>query len=160
MLSARDVAFLAGGIGCGFLLSLLSGDTISALFYSNGCSRTSNSNQDFRLYLVVRRDLKMGSGKIAAQCAHAAVGAYKANKGSSMLLKWELQGAPKIVVEVADESELLHVQKQADALGLPTFMNVDRGRTTQIAPCTRTVLALGPATAELLNPVTSTLRLL
>ena len=32
---------------------------------------------DVKMVLVVRQDLKMGKGKAAAQCAHAAVGAYK-----------------------------------------------------------------------------------
>ena len=27
--------------------------------------------------MVVRTDIKMGKGKIAAQCCHAAIGAYK-----------------------------------------------------------------------------------
>nr|CAH0105900.1 unnamed protein product [Daphnia galeata] len=36
-----------------------------------------NSGKTFKLVLVVRNDLKMGKGKIAAQCSHAAVAAYK-----------------------------------------------------------------------------------
>ena len=27
--------------------------------------------------MIVRTDIKMGKGKIAAQCCHAAIGAYK-----------------------------------------------------------------------------------
>lgn len=50
--------------------------------------------------MVVRNDLGMGKGKIAAQCAHAAVGcvekAYK--KDSPFLNNWMRQGQPKIVV--------------------------------------------------------------
>lgn len=32
---------------------------------------------DFKMVLVVRNDLKMGKGKIAAQCSHATLGLYK-----------------------------------------------------------------------------------
>ncbi|PIK56816.1 putative peptidyl-tRNA hydrolase 2, mitochondrial [Apostichopus japonicus] len=31
----------------------------------------------YKMVLVVRQDLKMGKGKVAAQCSHAAVGCYK-----------------------------------------------------------------------------------
>jgi PTH2 family peptidyl-tRNA hydrolase len=33
--------------------------------------------QDVKMVLVVREDLKMGKGKIGAQCGHATLGAYK-----------------------------------------------------------------------------------
>ncbi|MCD7465769.1 hypothetical protein HAX54_001878, partial [Datura stramonium] len=33
--------------------------------------------EDFKMVLVVRNDLKMGKGKIAAQCSHATLGLYK-----------------------------------------------------------------------------------
>jgi hypothetical protein len=34
-------------------------------------------NEPLKLVMIVRTDLKMGKGKIAAQCCHAAVGAYR-----------------------------------------------------------------------------------
>ena len=42
--------------------------------------------------LVVNSALKMGSGKIAAQCAHAAVGLYKSMyiNGVPWLASWEV----------------------------------------------------------------------
>uniref|UniRef100_A0A0A9DCY0 peptidyl-tRNA hydrolase n=1 Tax=Arundo donax TaxID=35708 RepID=A0A0A9DCY0_ARUDO len=33
--------------------------------------------EDFKMVLVVRNDLKMGKGKIAAQCSHATLGLFK-----------------------------------------------------------------------------------
>ena len=55
-----------------------------------------------KMVLVVRTDLKMGKGKAAAQCSHAAVGAYKiAKKNSPSILRaWERMGQPKIVTKV------------------------------------------------------------
>ena len=35
--------------------------------------------------MVVRRDLKMGKGKIAAQCCHGSIGSYK--KTDSKIIK-------------------------------------------------------------------------
>lgn len=66
---------------------------------------------DCKMVLVVRTDLKMGKGKAAAQCSHAAVGAYKiAKKNSpSTLRAWERMGQPKIVTKVENEDQLLEV---------------------------------------------------
>lgn len=38
---------------------------------------SAQRSQKQKMVLIVRQDLKMGKGKIAAQCAHAAVGCYK-----------------------------------------------------------------------------------
>ncbi|KAK3212994.1 hypothetical protein Dsin_017700 [Dipteronia sinensis] len=40
------------------------------------CSVSDNGDQELKMVLVVRQDLKMGSGKVASQCAHAATGMY------------------------------------------------------------------------------------
>lgn len=48
---------------------------------------------------------------------------------------------------------------QATAHGIPSFMVTDAGRT-QIAPNTRTVLALGPAAVDELDAVTGHLKLM
>ena len=66
-----------------------------------------------KMVLVVRTDLKMGKGKAAAQCSHAAVGAYKiAKKNSPSILRaWERMGQPKIVTKVENEDDLLSVSK-------------------------------------------------
>lgn len=58
-------------------------------------------SDNYKLVLVIRTDLKMGKGKIAAQCAHAAVAAYKtATKYPEFLHAWEKCGQAKITVKV------------------------------------------------------------
>jgi len=61
-----------------------------------------DSHGKYKMILVVRNDLKMGKGKIAAQCCHAAVGAYEEArvKIPAILRKWEYTGAAKIAVKV------------------------------------------------------------
>jgi peptidyl-tRNA hydrolase, PTH2 family len=54
------------------------------------------------MVLVVRNDLKMGKGKIAAQCGHAAVGAYETaqRKLPQIVRRWQNSGCAKIAVKV------------------------------------------------------------
>ena len=74
--------------------------------------RAKKKIEDCKMVLVVRSDLKMGKGKAAAQCSHAAVGAYKiAKKNSPSILKsWEQMGQPKIVTKTETEEDLLKVR--------------------------------------------------
>ncbi|KAK6155418.1 hypothetical protein DH2020_009666 [Rehmannia glutinosa] len=96
--------------------------------------------EDFKMVLVVRNDLKMGKGKIAAQC------------------RWEMCGQVKVVVKIESEDDMLVLQERAKSLNLPTHITIDAGRT-QIAPNSRTVMAiLGPA--DLVDDVTGGLKLL
>ena len=113
------------------------------------------------MVLVVRTDLKMGKGKIAAQCSHAAVAAFKKAKArhQEILKKWERQGQPKIVTKIEKEDEMLMVMAIAKSLGLVTAIIQDAGRT-QIDPGSKTVVAVGPGPEKLIDEVTSNLKLL
>jgi len=46
-------------------------------------SHTSIATGETKMVLVVRSDLKMGKGKIGAQCGHAVLGAYKKGVASA-----------------------------------------------------------------------------
>lgn len=63
----------------------------------------------YKLALVVRNDLKMGKGKAAAQCSHAAVMAYKQarKKLPTVLKEWSENGQPKIVLKVSEQKKKL-----------------------------------------------------
>ncbi|MGH0159429.1 UNVERIFIED_CONTAM: hypothetical protein FKN15_037343 [Acipenser sinensis] len=115
---------------------------------------------EFKMILVVRNDLKMGKGKVAAQCSHAAVSAYKQvqRRNPELLKQWEYCGQPKVVVKVPDEDSLIEILASAKELGLPVSLIQDAGRT-QIAPGSRTVLGVGPGPADLVNKVTGHLKL-
>ncbi|KAL0299821.1 UNVERIFIED_CONTAM: Peptidyl-tRNA hydrolase 2, mitochondrial [Sesamum radiatum] len=67
---------------------------------------------DFKMVLVVRNDLKMGKGKIAAQCSHATLGLYKKilNRAPKSLGRWEMCGQVKVVVKVESEDDMLVLQ--------------------------------------------------
>ncbi|KAK8921991.1 hypothetical protein KSP39_PZI020715 [Platanthera zijinensis] len=116
--------------------------------------------EDFKMVLVVRNDLKMGKGKIAAQCSHATLGLYKKlhDRAPKALSRWEMCGQVKVVLRTESEEDMLVLQERAKSLKLPTHLTIDAGRT-QIAPNSRTVMAiLGPA--DVVDEVTGGLKLL
>lgn len=135
----------------------------------NNISSMENDNrniEEHKMVLVVRDDLRMGKGKIAAQCCHAAVGVYRKiihstsnEKWRQWLYNWEHVAEAKVAVKCNSEKEMDDLEKRAVEKGLPTMVIVDAGRT-QIAPNSKTVLAIGPAPVSLVNQVTGHLKLL
>ncbi|CBF85966.1 aminoacyl-tRNA hydrolase PTH2 [Aspergillus nidulans FGSC A4] len=121
-----------------------------------------NNTEEVKLVLVVRTDLGMTKGKIAAQCSHATLACYKylvANPSTSTILRrWERQGQAKIALQIKSEEEMQLLQAQAVSLGLCARVIQDAGRT-QIASGSRTVLGiLGPK--SVVDTVTGHLKLL
>ena len=108
--------------------------------------------------MIVRTDIKMGKGKIAAQCCHAAIGAYK-QADKAKIRKWENEAYAKVVLKVQTLEELTELKKIADKKGIANYLVVDAGRT-QIPTSSVTVLALGPDEDEILDEVTGDLKLL
>lgn len=113
-----------------------------------------------KMVLVIRNDLKMGKGKVAAQCAHAAVAAYKDGKKHqpSILKAWEYSGQAKITLKCETEQELMELYISARAMGLLANVIRDAGRT-QIAAGSKTVCAIGPGPSEVVDKVTGHLKL-
>ncbi|KAL6717654.1 hypothetical protein ACLMJK_005569 [Lecanora helva] len=121
------------------------------------------NREECKLVLVVRTDLGMGKGKIAAQCSHATLACYKhflRHDPSSVLLKrWESLGQAKIALQVPSEEQMQMLQAQAVSLGLCAQVIHDAGRT-QIASGSATVLGVGPGPKSVVDGVTGHLRLL
>ncbi|WP_238013549.1 peptidyl-tRNA hydrolase Pth2 [Dactylosporangium sp. AC04546] len=112
-----------------------------------------------KLVLVVRTDLDMGKGKIAAQAAHAAVAAALGTLSTPGFRTWLREGQPKVVLRVSGEDALRQVCADAEAEGLPVQLIQDAGRT-QVAAGTPTCCAVGPADVADVDRVTGTLSLL
>jgi PTH2 family peptidyl-tRNA hydrolase len=114
-----------------------------------------------KLVLCVNMELKMGKGKIAAQCGHATLGAYKLARKycKTGLISWESSGSTKIAVKVEKEVEFYDLLEKAKLAGVVCHIVEDAGRT-QIAAGSRTVLALGPAPGALLDQISGHLKLL
>ncbi|XP_010463741.1 PREDICTED: peptidyl-tRNA hydrolase 2, mitochondrial-like isoform X2 [Camelina sativa] len=105
--------------------------------------KLADIRKKFKMVLVVRNDLKMGKGKIAAQCSHATLGLYKKllQRAPRALNRWEYCAQPKVVVKIESEEQMLVLQERAKSLQLPTHITIDAGKT-QIAPNSRTVMAI------------------
>jgi len=117
--------------------------------------------EECKLVLVVRTDLGMTKGKIAAQCGHATLACYKTLEKSNptLLRHWERTGQAKVALRVDSEEELMLLQATAQSLNICARAIRDAGRT-QIAAGSQTVLGVGPAPVHLVNQVTGKLKLL
>ncbi|GAA5929378.1 hypothetical protein JCM21900_002281 [Sporobolomyces salmonicolor] len=121
----------------------------------------AEGDEPCKLVLVVRTDLNMNKGKIAAQCGHATLACYKSliQANPALVRHWERTGQAKIAVKCDSEEELLILQASAKSLGLCARSIQDAGRT-QVAAGSTTVLGIGPAPVRIVNQVTSHLKLL
>ena len=108
--------------------------------------------------ILVRKDLNMPKGKLAAQASHAAVEAVLKSK-QSKVDEWHNQGMPKIVLKVEDLNELKEYLKKAKSESLTIALIKDAG-TTFFKTSTITCLAIGPDKEEKIDKVISKLKLL
>ncbi|MFZ0513235.1 MAG: peptidyl-tRNA hydrolase Pth2 [Candidatus Nitrosopolaris sp.] len=115
----------------------------------------------YKQVIVVRRDLRMGIGKMAAQVAHAAVlGAERTKQFNQVWFhRWFESGQAKVVVKVQSFEELIALRKDAENMSLIVVQVEDRG-LTQIPAGTTTCIGIGPAPTDLIDRVTSHLKLL
>ena len=108
-----------------------------------------------KLVVLVRQDLKLPKGKLAAQVAHAAVEATL-KSSNAKVSEWRSQGQKKIVLKVNDEKELVDHLKRARAEKLITALITDAGKTC-IAPGTKTCLGIGPDSEHKIDKITGKL---
>ena len=107
--------------------------------------------------VVVRTDLGMGTGKLAAQVAHASLSAYE-DTGRKTRTAWKGEGQTKVVLKAAGESRIFELADRADREGLPHAVIRDAGRT-QLDSGTVTTLAVGPGEESIVDRVTGDLSL-
>jgi PTH2 family peptidyl-tRNA hydrolase len=147
-------------------VTLLSGlgpaDDATLDMLANMALGRARGEREYKLVLVVNQELKMGVGKVAAQCSHATLGAYQSlqeSGGHDVLERWLASGQPKVVLKAPSLQAMLELQARAAAARLPCFLVRDAGRT-QVAAGSATVLAVGPAETAALDGVTGHLKLL
>ena len=124
--------------------------------------------------IVIRRDLKMRRGKEIAQGSHASAAFLtrrielrsEPRESAAVTLQlnqweqqWLQQGTAKVCVRVDSEDELKEVHTKARAAGLESQLIRDSGKTEFGGVPTLTACAIGPAPADLLDPITGHLKL-
>lgn len=135
-----------------------------------------------KMMIVMRRDLKMRKGKIAAQAGHACVEAVlmalkKENrlndieessdgveltldkKTNTPLSEWFHYGCAKVCVYVDSEAELLDIARKATERGILSAMITDAGMTEFHGIPTKTCLALEPLPCDIADELTGHLKL-
>jgi PTH2 family peptidyl-tRNA hydrolase len=114
--------------------------------------------EELKQVILVRMDLKMPKGKLAAQVAHAAVDAVGKSDGKLLSL-WKASGAKKVVLKATDDKELLRFEEQARDAGIKAALIHDAGRTV-LEPGTMTCLAIGPDLEVKIDRITGKLKVL
>lgn len=134
--------------------------------------------------LVYRRDLKMRKGKIAAQCAHAAMavffrggaaarprevavrddpeGPWQRLEADALVVlgmtetaaDWLFHRCKKVCLSVEDEDALHTVHRLAKEAGLPCAIVRDAGKTEFGGVPTYTAVAVGPADDAAVDAIT------
>ncbi|KAF1741787.1 hypothetical protein MXB_561 [Myxobolus squamalis] len=139
------------------------------LFFSNFvakiCSNLTDMPSNYKMVIVVRKDLLLPKGKAISQSCHAALASYKLTLKSSpeIVRRWEREGCGKIVLGVKNEDELyharLHIYESAISRHLSAVMIRDAGKTT-VDPGTLTAVGIGPDLVEKIDTITRHLKLL
>lgn len=127
--------------------------------------------------IVMRKDLNMRKGKIAAQAGHAVLSVIfkKLNmldqffwsieqdrivfEGDEVLDDWFTNSYTKICLYVNSEQELLDLKEKADSLGFVTSLIKDNGTTEFNGVPTYTCIAFEPLPAEKIDILTKDLPL-
>ena len=135
-----------------------------------------------KMMIVMRRDLKMRKGKIAAQAGHACIDAIlmalnkerrvndfeitddgiilkDSDKSTTPLSDWFKYGCAKICVYVDSEEELMNIADKAKEKGIIAAVITDAGMTEFHGVPTKTCLALEPLPAEVADELTGNLPL-
>ena len=107
--------------------------------------------------ILIRNDLKLPKGKLAAQAAHASVDAVL-KSDQKMIKAWQKEGMAKIVLKVKDEKELIAYFQKAKDTGIISSLITDAGKTV-VAPGTKTAGAIGPDEDDKIDRIVGELKL-
>ena len=138
-------------------------------------------SKDVKMVIIIRKDLKMGKGKISSQVAHACMKIFFEKfkplyeeefiDNSRHLVGWKMGNLPyfeeyingafkKIIVSVNSEEELLAIHQNAVNVGIHSSLIRDAGLTEFNGVKTYTAVGIGPWSGGEIDKITGHLPLL
>ncbi|MFX1325417.1 MAG: peptidyl-tRNA hydrolase Pth2 [Promethearchaeota archaeon] len=117
--------------------------------------------KEYKQVILIRTDLKMGTGKKCAQSCHASVSASDIVRvqNKNVWKEWKNSGQKKVVLKVQNLEQLKELVKKLESNNFLHFIVKDAG-LTQLSPGTITAIGIGPVLAEDVDKITGDLKLL
>lgn len=122
--------------------------------------------------IIVRKDLNMSKGRIAAQVAHASIKVFldrqiNSDNDNNILIKvtpemkkWAEESFTKVVLGVNTVEELYKIINESDKAKIPFSIIIDNGFPQSHGGMTTTCIAIGPDNSEKIDKITGELELL
>lgn len=116
--------------------------------------------------IVIRKDLNMRKGKMAAQASHASMKVFfdkmqfvgetetRICNLTPEMVEWMQGSFTKVVVGCADEKELFAIKAACNDANIPSALICDMGATEFHGVPTNTCVAVGPADSEAIDKIT------
>ncbi|MFX0040464.1 MAG: peptidyl-tRNA hydrolase Pth2 [Promethearchaeota archaeon] len=117
--------------------------------------------EEYKQVILIRVDLKMGTGKKCAQSCHASVSASDLVRiqNKTIWKNWKNSGQKKVVLKIQNMDQLKELLKKLEAKKIPYFVVNDAG-LTQLPPDTTTAVGIGPILSTEIDKITGDLKLL
>ncbi len=117
--------------------------------------------EEIKQVILVRTDLDMGKGKLAAQVAHASLLSYMeaVRDNKEIVDQWLEAGQKKIVLKVDNDKIIKKLFEAFKFKKIPCALVNDAG-LTQLPPGTITTLGIGPWKKSEIDFFTSAMKLL
>ncbi len=117
--------------------------------------------EEYKQVILVRTDLKMGTGKKCAQSCHASVTASDLVRVQNKAIwkNWKNSGQKKVVLKIQNMDQLKEILIKLESKKIPYFIVSDAG-LTQLTPGTTTAVGIGPILSTEIDKITGDLKLL
>lgn len=117
--------------------------------------------EEYKQVILIRTDLKMGTGKKCAQSCHASVTAADLvrTRNKAIWKNWINTGQKKVILKAENLDILSNVLRKLEKNNISYFLVKDAG-LTQLSPGTITALGIGPLKSKEIDEITGDLKLL
>lgn len=117
--------------------------------------------EEYKQIILIRTDLKMGTGKKCVQSCHASVSASDLVRiqNKNAWKNWKNSGQKKVVLKISSLEQSKEMINLLESNSFPYFVVKDAG-LTQLEPGTTTAIGIGPVLSKDIDKITGVLKLL